>query len=182
MLFLLIPRTGACLLLAICNRRVLFCITPLHCLCPYVFGQHHVALVTARTKATPHAVYTGVCQAACLVHAPAQPRNGNTETCCKVWTHETHCCSTRHVPRRVPRPCPCTTSVMKSRIDNLLASMRADEAATQETHYSCTRHVPRRVPRPCPCTIGVMKSRTDHLSAVTHAAEEIGRASCRERV
>ena len=29
--------------------------------------------------------------------------------------HTTHCCSTRHVPRRVPRPCPCTTSVMKSR-------------------------------------------------------------------
>ena len=46
---------------------------------------------------------------------PAQPRNENTETCCKVWTYETHCYSTRHVPRRVPCPCLCTTSVMKSR-------------------------------------------------------------------
>ena len=33
----------------------------------------------------------------------------------KATTHETHCHCTRHVPRRVPRPCPCTTNVMKSR-------------------------------------------------------------------
>ena len=85
-----------------------------------------------------------------------------TETCCKVWTHETHCCSTRHVPRRLPRPCPCTTSVTKSTTDHLSTATRAAEAATQETGCSCTRHVPRRVPRPCPCTTGVMKSRTKH--------------------
>ena len=98
-------------------------------------------------------------------------RHLTIETCCKVWIHETHCCSTRHVPRRVPRPCPCTTSVMKSRTDHLLEATRAAEVATQETHYSCTRHIPRRVPRPCPCTTGVMKSRTDHLSAAVRAAE-----------
>ena len=33
----------------------------------------------------------------------------------KATTQETHCWCTRHVPRRVPRPCPLTTSVMKSR-------------------------------------------------------------------
>ena len=98
-------------------------------------------------------------------------RHLTTETCCKVWTQETHCSCTRHVPRRVPRPCPCTTGVMKSRTDHLSAVTHAAEAATQETHCSCTRHVPRRVPRPCPCTTGVMKSTTDHLSAITHAAE-----------
>ena len=75
-------------------------------------------------------------------------------------TQETHCSCTRHVPRRVPRPCPCTIGVMKSRTDHLSAVTHAAEAATQETHCSCTRHVPRRVPRPCPCTTGVMKSRT----------------------
>ena len=125
-------------MLAISNRRVLFHIARLHCLCMHdVFGQRHLT----------------------------------TKTCCKVWIHETHCCSTRHVPRRVPRPCPCTTSVMKSRIDHLLEATRVAEVATQETHCSCTRHVPRSVPRPCPCTTGVMKSRTDHLLAATRAAE-----------
>ena len=78
-------------------------------------------------------------------------------------TQETHCSCTRHVPRRVPRPCPCTTGVMKSTTDHLSAVTHAAEAATQETHCSCTRHVPRRVPRPCPCTTGVMKSTTNHL-------------------
>ena len=136
--FSFIPRTGACLLLAICNTRVLFHTAPLHCLRMHdVFGQ----------------------------------RDLTTKTCCKVWTHETHCCFTRHVPRRVPRPCLCTTGVMQSRTDNLLAATRAAEAATQQTHCSCTRHVPRRVPCPCPCTTGVMKSRTDHLLAATRAAE-----------
>ena len=116
--FSFIPRTRACLLLAICNRRVLFYITPLPCLRMHdVFRQRHLT----------------------------------TETCCKVWTHKTHCYSTRHVPRCVPRPCPRTTSVMKWRTDNLLAATRAAEAAIQETLCSCTRHVPKRVPRPCPC-------------------------------
>ena len=90
-------------------------------------------------------------------------RHLTTETCCKVWTQETHCSCTRHVPRRVPRPCPCTTGVMKSRTDHLYAVTHAAEAAAQEAHCSCTRHVPRRVPRPCPCTTGVIKSRIDHL-------------------
>ena len=98
-------------------------------------------------------------------------RHLTTETCCKVWTQETHCSCTRHVLRHVPRPCPCTTGVMKSRTDPLSAVTHAAEAATQETGYSCTRHVPRRVPRPCPCKTGVMKSTTDHLSTVAHAAE-----------
>ena len=71
----------------------------------------------------------------------------------------------------MPRPCPCTTGVMKSRTDHLSAVTHAAEATTQETHCSCTRHVPRRIPRPWPCTTGVMKSKTDHVSAVTHAAE-----------
>ena len=73
--------------------------------------------------------------------------------------------------RHVPRPCPRTTGVMKSRTDHFSAVTHAAEATTQETHCCCTRHVPRRVPRPCPCTTGVMKSRTCHFSAVTHAAE-----------
>ena len=98
-------------------------------------------------------------------------RHLTTETCCKVWTQETHCSCTRHVPRRVPRPCPCTTGVMKSTTDPLSVVTHAAEAATQETQCSCTRHVPRRVPHPCPCTTSVIKSTTDHLSAVTHAAE-----------
>ena len=59
-------------------------------------------------------------------------------------TQETHCSCTRHVPRRVPRPCPCTTGVMKSRTDHLSAVTHAAEAATQERHTavalgSCTR-------------------------------------------
>ena len=121
--FFFITHIGACLLLAISNRRVLFHIAPLRCLRMHnVFGQRHLT----------------------------------TKTCCKVWTHEAHCCSTRHIPRRVPRPCPCTTSVMKSRTDHLLVGKRAAEAATQQTHCSCARHVPRCVPRPCPCTTSVI--------------------------
>ena len=73
-----------------------------------------------------------------------------TETCCKGWTQETHCSCTRHVPRRVPRPCPCTIGVMKSTTDHLSIVTHAAEVATQKTHCSCTRHIPRRVPRPCP--------------------------------
>ena len=50
----------------------------------------------------------------------------------------------RHVPRRVPRPCPCTTSVMKSTTDHLSAVSMQQRAATQvETHCSCTRHKAR---------------------------------------
>ena len=64
----------------------------------------------------------------------------------------------RHVPRRVPRPCPCTTGVMKLRTDHLFAVTHAAEVATQETHCSCTGHVPRRMPRPCPCTRDVPSS------------------------
>ena len=71
----------------------------------------------------------------------------------------------------MPRPCPCTTGVMKSKTDQFSAVTHATEATTQETHCSYTRHVPRRAPRPCPCTTGVMKSTTDYLSALTHAAE-----------
>ena len=110
-------------------------------------------------------------------------------------TQETHCSCTRHVPRRVPRPCPCTTGVMKSTTDHLSAAATpAAEAATQETHCSCTRHVPRRVPRPCPCqqcTTGVMQSTTDHLCNqqiiyhVTHAAEAMAQkthCSCTRHV
>ena len=108
----------------------------------------------------------------CLrMHDVFGQRHLTTETCYKVWTHETHCCSTRHVPRRVPRPCPCTTGVMESRTNYLLAATRVAEAATQQTHCSCTRHVPRRVPCPCLCTTGVMKSRTNHLLPATRAAE-----------
>ena len=33
----------------------------------------------------------------------------------KATAHETHYYCTRHAPRRVPRPCLCTTNVMKSR-------------------------------------------------------------------
>ena len=33
----------------------------------------------------------------------------------EAMTQETHCSCTRHVPRRVPRPCPCATGVLKSR-------------------------------------------------------------------
>ena len=45
-------------------------------------------------------------------------------------TQETHCSRTRHVPRRVPRPCPCTIGVMKSRTDHLLALTHVAEATT----------------------------------------------------
>ena len=87
----------------------------------------------------------------CLcMHDVFGQRHLTTETCCKVWTQETHCSCSRHVPRRVPRPCPCTTGVMKSRTNHLFAITHAAEAATQETHCSCTRHVPRHVPCPCP--------------------------------
>ena len=36
-------------------------------------------------------------------------------------TQETHCCRTRHVPRRVPRRCPCKTSVIKSRTKHYIS-------------------------------------------------------------
>ena len=86
-------------------------------------------------------------------------------------TQETHSSCTKHVPRRVPRPCLCTTGVTNSTTDHLSAVMHVVEAMAQKTHCSCTRHVPRRVPRPCPCTTGVTNSTTDHLSVVTDAAE-----------
>ena len=98
----------------------------------------------------------------CLpMHDVFGQRHLTTETCCKVWTQETHCSCTRHVPRRVPRPCPCTTGVMKSTTHHLCAVTHAAETMAQETHCSCTRHVPRRMSRPCPCTTGVMKSTTE---------------------
>ena len=92
-------------------------------------------------------------------------------------TQLTHCSCTRHVPRRVPRPCPCTTGVMKSTTNHLFAITPTAKAATQETHCSSTRHVPRRVPRPCPCTTDVMKSTTNHLFAteVTPTARHVPR-------
>ena len=33
----------------------------------------------------------------------------------KASAHETHSCYTRHVPRCMPHPCPCTTNVIKSK-------------------------------------------------------------------
>ena len=109
-----------------------------------------------------------------------------------------------HVPRRVPRPCPCTTGVMKSTTDHLSeaaeahrrqaahtcpcttgvmksttdhlsAVTHAAEAATQETHCSCTRHVPRRVPRPCPCTTNVQLTTENTLSCTRHVPRRVPR-------
>ena len=127
------------------------------------------------------AVALGTYQGACLVHARAQQgvqsrmksttgiiyarteiNNRSCTRAAEAATQETHCSCTRHVPRRVPRPCPCTTGVMKSTTDHLSTVTHAAEAATQETHCSCTRHVPRRMPRPCPYRTGVMKSRKKH--------------------
>ena len=71
-------------------------------------------------------------------------------------TQETHCSCTRHVPRRVPHPCLCTTGVMKSRTNHLSTLTHAAEATAHERHYCCTRHVPRRVARICPCTAGII--------------------------
>ena len=71
-------------------------------------------------------------------------------------TLETHYSCTRHVPRRVPHPCPCTTSVMKSRTDHFSALTHAIEATAQETNCCCTRHIPRRLPRPCPFIAGII--------------------------
>ena len=72
-------------------------------------------------------------------------------------TQETHCCCTRHVPRRVPRPCPCTAGDQE--IDHLSALTHAAEATAHKTHYCCTRHVPRHVPRPWRCTADFNKIR-----------------------
>ena len=36
-------------------------------------------------------------------------------TRCKLWTHDTHCFTTRHVPKHLPRPCMCTTGIIKHR-------------------------------------------------------------------
>ena len=79
------------------------------------------------------------------------------EVAAEATTQETHCSCTRHVPRRVPRPCPCTIGVMKSRIDHLSAVTHATEATAQETHCCYTRQVPRHVPRLCLCTANILK-------------------------
>ena len=36
----------------------------------------------------------------------------------KAMIEETHCSCTRHVPRCLPRPCPCTTSIIKINNNN----------------------------------------------------------------
>ena len=58
-------------------------------------------------------------------------------------TQETHCSYTRHVPRRVPHPCPCTIGVMKLRTNHLSAVMHAAEAAntgdTLQLHLARTK-------------------------------------------
>ena len=157
--FPFIPHRRACLLLAICNRRLLlFHIAPLCCLRVYnVFGQCHPAPVTPATKATPHVAYTGhvPSRMPCACPRPTK-KSKHSRTCCKLRTYETHCYCTRHVPRRVPHPCLCTTSVMKSRTNHFSALTDAVEATAQETNCCCTRHVPRRVPRPCLFTTGVI--------------------------
>ena len=55
----------------------------------------------------------GMYQGACFVHACAQLAYSNVDTCCKLITHNPHGSSTRHVPRRLPRPCPCTSNILK---------------------------------------------------------------------
>ena len=85
-------------------------------------------------------------------------------------TQETHC--TRHVPRRVPRPCPCTTGVMKSRTDIFQQSRmhRGDNTGdTLELHKARTKARASSMPVHNRCN--EIKNKTLHLLAVTHAAE-----------
>ena len=85
--------------------------------CQYTRAQRHIfkhcthAIKTHDTRHTQleHKARTK----ALAVHARAQPTYSNIGTCCKLTTHNTYSSSTRHVPRRWPRPCPCTTNIFK---------------------------------------------------------------------
>ena len=85
----------------------------------------------ARTKA--HASSMPVHNRCNEIKNKAQNLLGATHAA-EATTQETHCNCTRHVPRRVPRPCPCTIGVMKSRTDYLSALTHAAEATAHETH------------------------------------------------
>ena len=80
----------------------------------------------------------------CLcMHDVFGQRHLTTETCCKVWTQETHCSCTRHVPRRMPRPCLCTTGVMQSRTRPFICSHACSRGGnigdTLQLHYARTK-------------------------------------------
>ena len=119
-------------------------------LCFFFHTSYRSVLVACYLQHKSFFSYCTIALFACARRVWATP--SNQWNMLQVWTHETHCCSTRHVPMRMPRPCLCTIGVMQSRTDHLLAATHAAEVATQKTHCSCTRHVPRSVPRPWPCT------------------------------
>ena len=83
-----------------------------------------------------HKACTKACASSMPVHSRRHVINNKTlhlstvTHAAEVMTQETHCSCTRHVPRHVPRPCPCTTGVMKSRAYHLSALMHAKEATT----------------------------------------------------
>ena len=94
-------------------------------------------------------------------------------------TQETHCYCTRHVPRRMPRPCPFTTGVMKSRTKhNIYLQLRMQyrrrhrrhTAVAQGTYQgACLVHARSQL------TLYNQQPSTtlhvEHSSAVTHATK-----------
>ena len=101
----------------------------------------------------------------CLhMHDVFGQRHLTTETCCKVWTHETHCSCTRHIPRRMPRPCPCTTGVMKSRTDHLSTVTHAAKAAKGHCRNAL-----------CNSSIAVMMQQREHCG---NALQYCGNICC----
>ena len=157
--FPFIPRCRrACLLLAICNKRLLFHIARVRCLCAYnIFGQRHIAPVTPKTKATPHAASIGYVASRMPRACPRPTKKSkhwnmlqSKDTRDTLLLHKA--CTKAHASSM---PVHGLRYIIINKTLHLSAVTHAAEAMTQETHCWCTRHVPRR---------------------------EIGRASCRERV
>ena len=122
----------------------------------------------------------GMYKGTCLVHAPctasilkrSQLAHRNIGTCYKLMTLDACGWSTRHVPRRLPCPCLCTTNFNKMKYINrkFISILTCNKGHERR---GVTRHVPRRVHRPCLCISGFNKIRyiTENLSAFTHATK-----------
>ena len=157
--FPFIPHRRACLLLAICNRRLLFRIAPVRCLCACnIFGQRHPALVTPALKATPHAAYAGCVPSRMPRACPCPTKKSKHRNI--LQSNDTRDTLLLHKARTKVHassmPMHSWHHVINNKTLHLPVVPHAVEVTTQETHCHRTRHVPRRVPRPCPCTASIM--------------------------
>ena len=147
----------------VCNTRLFFHITTASCFFPgNDFGQNNPSLVTHTTVAIVHVAHTRhvprrmhhpcLCTTSMFkmlatnIFKCAQPAYSNIGTCCKLTAHNARSSSTRHIPRRLPHPWPCTIGVIKIKyITKNSSPLTYTRKAATDT--ADTRPILRRVPR-----------------------------------